>query len=206
MKPSIWDRLSRKYDTLWVQKHSLSPTRKKITEILGKLVTQPDFKMLDIGCGTGQLIEDLSAQYPLAFFTGIDKSERMVALAQEKNPSHRFLTVAAEKLAFDEACFDFITCCHSFPYYQDKEAVVDRIKKILKPNGYAIFVQASVNNRYDHFVMWIVEKTAETAEYLSRREVRRFFTDGFTVVQEFIIKEKWYMPSICGFVLRGRKC
>lgn len=204
MPYSVWDRIAKKYDYIWVQKYSLSPTRKKVVEIFNRITTKTYFKVLDIGCGTGQLIEDLAQKHPMSEFVGIDKAHSMITLARAKNPAHAFYVADAEKLDFAAETFDFVVCCHSYPYYSDKRAVVNHIMKLVKKDGYAIFVQASVNNIYDRIVMWFVEKTAEIAQYLSKEQFKNYFRDGFDLIEEFVIKERWYMPNICGFVFRRK--
>ena len=202
---SIWDKLSEKYDKLWVQKYSLTPTRNKVCTILGSLISDNNFRLLDLGCGTGQLIETLSGKYKDAIFYGTDKSQEMINIAKSKNITANFSVSTAENLNFDNNTFDFVTCCHSFPYYENKNLVVQNIKNILKGNGYAIFIQASVNNFYDKIIMWGVEKTAETAQYLSKEDFKKYFMNDFDILEEFDIREKFFMPTISGFILRVKK-
>jgi len=204
MSVSVWDSISKKYDRLWVQKYSLTPTREAVTLIINKLVTDIPFRILDIGCGTGQLIEDLQYKYPTSNFVGVDKSWAMIEQAASKNPMCAFYTSDIANWNFYEEPFDIVVCCHSFPYFSDKKAAAKRVKEVLKPGGYAIFVQASVNTIYDLIVMWFVEKTAESAQYLSKQELAAYFSEEFDTIDEFVIKKKWYMPNICGFVFRRK--
>ena len=78
------------------------------------------------------------------------------------------------------------------------------MKKILKDDGYIILIQASINNIYDKLIMTIVEKTAEQAEYLSKEKVKELFDTDFEIILEFELKEKFFMPTIAGFVMRKR--
>lgn len=201
MSTNIWDQLSDTYDTLWVQKYSLTPSR---TKLLGLIEgAGEDFSLLDVGCATGQLLCEVKEKYPQAQLFGIDKSPNMIAIAEQKNPDIAFCCVSAQAFHTDTQ-FDFITCCHSFPYYEDKEQVLKTLSELLKEDGKMIFVQASINNGYDKFVMSIVEQTAEKADYLSRRDFCAMAQQYFVIHDRFTIKEKWFMPSICGFVL-GKK-
>lgn len=200
-KVSIWDRLSKKYDSLWVQKYSLTPTRKKVISILK--CCKSDFTMLDVGCATGQLLSEVRSEFPECKLFGIDKSEQMIELARSKNIDAQFDCVYAEE--YDTKIkFDVITCCHSFPYYQEKELVLKKLASLLKENGMAIFIHGSINSIYDKIVMSIVEMTAEKANYLSKKEFINLAKEYFVVEGSFLIKEKWFMPSLCGFVLRKK--
>ena len=105
---------------------------------------------------------------------------------------------------FPENSFDFITCCHSFPYYSNKSFVLEQLSSLLKDDGIAIFAQASVNTLYDKIAMKVIEATAEKAGYLSRGDFLKIAEEYFALGEQFEVREKWFMPSICGFVMRKR--
>ena len=63
MSELVWNRLAIKYDRLWVQKYSLSPTRKKVIKLIKEFDLVNNFKLLDCGCATGQLIEEITKTY-----------------------------------------------------------------------------------------------------------------------------------------------
>lgn len=204
MSKNVWNKLANRYDRLWVQKYSLAPTRKKVISTIEKLNLGKNFTLLDFGCATGQLIEDLLKMYPQADYYGFDKSYQMIEVAKNKNLNCNFSVQCATNIEFNQNYFDIVTCCHSFPYYSNKNTVVENISKILKNNGYAIFVQASVNNLYDKIIMSVVEKTAEKADYLSKVEFKNLFEQNFEIIEEFEIKEKFFMPTLAGFVMRKK--
>ena len=198
---NVWDKLSHKYDSLWVQKYSLTPSRNKILTLIYN--KNNDFWLLDIGCATGQLLGEIGRKYPKANLLGIDKSQKMIQEARYKNVNIEFECAAAEEFNTDKQ-FDIITCCHSFPYYLDKPKVLETLASVLKDDGKAIFIQASINNFYDKLVLSVIEQTAEKADYFSRKDFCRLAEKYFVVEGHFTIQEKWFMPSICGFKL-GKK-
>ena len=57
LKP--WDFWADRYDRLWVQKHSLGPTREYVLETLDEAVRRGEVsvcaKLMDLGCGSGIL-------------------------------------------------------------------------------------------------------------------------------------------------------
>src|SRR5688572_19380008 len=69
-----------------------------------------DASVLDIGCGTGEIIARLAAKYPHASFTGIDLEEphleRARAKCAEFGERVRFETGDATALRFDAESFD----------------------------------------------------------------------------------------------------
>jgi ubiquinone/menaquinone biosynthesis C-methylase UbiE len=201
MSQNVWDKLAGKYENLWVQKYSLAPTRAKVKAILRK---RNRFSLLDLGCGTGQAILEIGEEFPEAELYGADKSEEMLKIARTKGKAEFIaFDIDARRLSeiFPEKKFDAILCCHAFPYFDDKFGALKQICAALADDGEAIFIHASVNSIYDGIVMSVVEKTAEPAEYLSRSEFRFIASQFFTITEEFLIKEKFFMPSICGFIL-----
>lgn len=208
----IWNKLASKYDRLWVQKHSLTPTRNKVLAHLAQLNT-PNIKLLDLGCGTGQLLESLSTTHPDFILYGIDKSEEMLRIAKEKHINAIFLQADMDQnhletksttTALEPGTFDRVICSHSFPYYKRKQDVLAWVASLLKEDGIAIFTQASINSGYDRIVMQLIEKTAEAADYLSTQAFRKLVEPYFEVTDMYLIRQRRYMPSIYGFVLRKK--
>lgn len=201
---NVWNKIAYKYDRLWVQKYSLKPTRNRVIEIVKSHFREGEFTLLDLGCGTGQLVSELSSLYTDSKFFSIDKSNEMISYASKNNIGEYICCNIDDcDLAkyIPKQSIDIIVCCHSFPYYTKKSLVLSKLKEVLKPNGIIIFVQASINNLYDKGVMSIIEKTAEKAEYLSRENFRKLVEQEYKIEKEFKIKERFFMPSICGFVL-----
>ena len=205
---NVWDRLAPRYDRLWVQKYSLVPTRSAVKAIFALCLHKPVTTLLDLGCGTGQLLCELESEHPGANLYGADKSAEMIRLAREKTSGSTLfvLDIDTDELPeiIRENALDAIVCCHSFPYYQNKPAVLEKLHKALRTDGVLIFAQASINSFYDRLVLALVEKTAETAQYLSRRDFRDLISHRFVITSEFSVRERFYMPSICGFAAKKR--
>lgn len=197
----IWNKLAEKYDRLWVQKYSLHPTREQVMRRLDGMM--PD-SLIDIGCGTGQLLCQIAQTHPGIDLTGIDKAEEMIQKCRDKKIPGQLICGDVGELDALAKKYDAAICCHSFPYYQNKTTIIDKVHGMLNENGRAIFIQASQNNLYDRIALWLVERTAEKAEYISKDEFCRLFETRFIIEERFTIRERWFMPSICGFVMRKR--
>ncbi len=87
-KQVIWDFWAKHYENLWVQKYSLRPTRREVlSNLKEKLKADNNNKILDVGCGTGQLLRELRSrfkQFKLELL-GIDFSKEMIHQAIEKD-------------------------------------------------------------------------------------------------------------------------
>lgn len=198
---NIWDFWAASYERLWVQKYSLGPTRQLVLTELGQLAkgqANRPLKHLDVGCGTGQLIEELVREYgPLIASAGLDFSNKMVALAAAKNLPANFILGDAHNLPFAAEEFDILTCCHSFPYYQNKPLVLQEFFRVLKPGGYLLLINASVNNLYDQLVMAIVKLTTGKASYPSTLATSQLLAKAqLTMSAQKRLACEPYMPSI----------
>ena len=60
-------------------------------EMFEKNIEIENKKLLDVGCGLGNLIEYLSERCISFDYTGIDISQKMIDCARKRNPSFRFL-------------------------------------------------------------------------------------------------------------------
>jgi ubiquinone/menaquinone biosynthesis C-methylase UbiE len=80
---NIWNFWANKYDRLWVQKYSLKPTRNYILSSLSDIKKDEKVKLLDLGCGPGELISELTEKFNNMEITGIDFSEKMLKIYWE---------------------------------------------------------------------------------------------------------------------------
>lgn len=199
MKYRAWEKLAPKYNDQWVQKYSLRPTRREVKKIVLPLLEQnKDLKILDIGCGTGQLIGEISEQYGAVDYLGIDVAKNMIEIARQNNRGDRirFLNVAVDEFVCEEK-FDMIICTHAFPYFPDKAAVMQKMAALCKKGGMVIIVSSSTNNLKDLLANLIVKTRTSKARYLSIAQMKRLFASaGFEVMRVDVIRERAYMPTI----------
>ena len=102
--------------------------------IVEEIEKHPNAKILDVGCGNGNLFSLLSEKkYELY---GIDFSENMIDEAKRNCKREATFTVAdAEKLPFDDNAFDIVVCNASFHHYIHPDAVLKEMRRVLRPGG-----------------------------------------------------------------------
>ncbi len=201
MKNKIWDFWAKHYDRLWVQKYSLRPTRQKVKEIILGFKIDDKVDMLDIGCGTGELLFELKDIKGLTR-TGIDFSEKMIEESKKKNKdANHYILDAANLLEIDEK-FDIITCTHSLPYYKSQRDILEKVDALLKSGGKAIFAFASSNTVFDKIIMLFVKLTTGPASYPSDKYFRKLIDGLFEIELREVIKVKPYMPTIAVYCLK----
>jgi SAM-dependent methyltransferase len=95
--------------------------------------------VLDAGCGTGYLSKKLRDRGALV--TGIDFSERMIAIARGLNPGIDFRVDSCSELAtIDDGHCDLVIANYVLMDTPDLRATMDAFSRVLKPGGVAVLV------------------------------------------------------------------
>ena len=139
------------YDGHWLNRFLFEPAHAMLLKEVRPL---PPGRVLDVGCGTGELAGRLADRGWQV--VGLDLCESMVRRAEHKlngNAARVRLTVAdSERLPFQPHAFDVVTCANSFHHYPHQEAVVRELYRVLKPGGRLLLL----DGWSDHFLGRII--------------------------------------------------
>ena len=92
--------------------------------------------LLDVGCGTGPMIELLASEFPNRRYTGLDLTPRIIEVASAKGIENASFVVGdAEDLPFDDESFDTVICANSFHHYPNPQAFFNEVARVLRPGG-----------------------------------------------------------------------
>lgn len=125
--------------------------RKKVLQIVKK--TNP-LHVLDIATGTGDLAISMAQEIPEAQVKGFDLSEGMLSVAREKikklnlEKKIEMIKGDAEEMPFDDNSFDAITVSFGIRNFQDLNAGLTEINRILKPSGLLVILETSVPAKF----------------------------------------------------------
>jgi len=137
-------------------------TKKEIAEgydaVADKILMDPGFydhclamyrgyrgSVLDIGCGQGLLLKKVRLlASPGSFFTGIDISGKLCAMARINNPDAIIVQGDAESLPFKDSSFDIILMTEVVEHLLDYAKALYEVRRVLKRGG--VFI-VSVPNR-----------------------------------------------------------
>ena len=110
---------------------------------------KPNSKVLEIGCGPGNIAKYLLAKRPDLDILGIDISPNMIELAQKNNPSANFATMDSRQIGKLNKKYDGIVCGFCLPYLSQKDSIklISDCNKLLNENGilYLSFVEGDPN-------------------------------------------------------------
>lgn len=122
-------------------------------QMLAELEREPFADVLDVGCGTGAVIELLHGQHPEARCTGLDLTPDMIAVAQAKRLANcSFVVGDAENLPFASESFDAVLCSNSFHHYPNPAAFFAGAHRVLHPGGRLILRDYTSSN----FAVWLM--------------------------------------------------
>jgi demethylmenaquinone methyltransferase / 2-methoxy-6-polyprenyl-1,4-benzoquinol methylase len=126
--------------------------RRRVVRRLKALLPN-DARVLDVGCGTGDLSIELFDS-TAAKVTGIDFCGPMLRLAKTKAPQLQFIEGDALTLPFAEASFDGLTIGFALRNLADVDRGLRELLRVLKPNGYVAILEFShpVNRAFASFV------------------------------------------------------
>lgn len=106
--------------------------------------------ILDLGCGTGKLLDRLAAHFPRVRGTGLDLSTEMLQIARHQNRHHPRLVHLqgnALELPFATGQFDAVFNVCSFLHYPQPERVFSEVSRVLRSGGYFYLVDPVSRNQ-----------------------------------------------------------
>jgi trans-aconitate methyltransferase len=156
--------------SLYDQKHSFVSEYGK--SLLSVLDPQAGERILDLGCGTGQLAHTISETG--AQVVGIDSASTMIDVARQKYPGVDFYVMDARNFSFPEA-FDAVFSNAALHWIPEPEKVVQCIASALRPGGRLVLEMGGKGN-----VANITTALQEALRDLAHVEV----------------SSDWYFPSI----------
>jgi ubiquinone/menaquinone biosynthesis C-methylase UbiE len=123
-----WQRVADKYDSVW------SPlTRQFIPSLLGDASVSAGMLVLDVACGPGYV--SAAAKQSGAVPTGIDFSDKMVAIAKRMFPEIRFMQGDAHDLPFEDGSFDRVLKNFGLLHVSHPEKACAEACRVLKRGG-----------------------------------------------------------------------
>jgi SAM-dependent methyltransferase len=155
------------YDRLWGDAAALETFRaesghareKMTTEIVdhieAHLSASP--RVVDIGCGAGDLLAEVRRRRPQAVLAGLDYSGKAVesaALAVPGSDLRQF--IIDRELPFESNQFNLVMCCDVLEHLEHPRAVVAELVRICQPGGLIAIVvpDGDVDQFFGHYWFW----------------------------------------------------
>ena len=133
------DAMVEKYDVEQFHNHP-SPLiryieRKRVRRILALLAAHPGDRVLEIGCGAGNIL----AQLPSARRCGIDLAESLLAKAARRLAKHGTLVQGdAEHLPFRDRAWERVYCSEVLEHIPSPGAALAEMRRVVAGGGVAV--------------------------------------------------------------------
>ena len=136
LERALWGVYGRLYDSLL----GFRPYRDLVEILVTAADVRPGSAVLDVGCGTGNVLVEVLAREATAEVTGVDLSTAMLRRAEAKLPGRRL--VLEDACAFlnrvpDES-FDRVVCSNVAYAVTDRSQLWREILRVLRSDGIAI--------------------------------------------------------------------
>lgn len=126
-----YSRLAGDYDSKW-SFYVEATTR----ETMARLSVGCTDRVLDVGCGTGALLDQLARIHPQARLAGVDPVPKMLAIARSRLPPSVDLREGwAERLPYADESFDVVVSCNMFHYIRKPIDALHEMGRVLRPAG-----------------------------------------------------------------------
>ena len=147
--------------------------------------------VLDLGCGTGRLMNRLATDFPTVRAIGLDLSRSMLREARARNQLHKrliFVSGRPESLSFADEQFDAVFRTMSFLHYPDPQQVFHQISRVVAPGARFYLVDGyRGEHNFSSFVPWIGEM-----QLYNRQQREQLGTEAGL----FVIAHHYLLPGI----------
>jgi tRNA (cmo5U34)-methyltransferase len=142
------------------------PRYDEMTDLLVAHLPPGPTRILELGCGTGNLTLRLIEKYPGAEVVTVDAAAEMTRITMSRIASKhpettrvRAVTARFEDVAFAPEEFDLVTSCMSLHHVRDKAPLYARMSSWLRPRGTIAFADqllgATDAIQREHWDRWL---------------------------------------------------
>lgn len=126
-----YDKLAPYYDQRWK-----SYIHASTIKTFQRLDLNQSSSVLDIGCGTGELLNLIRRTKPSIDLYGLDLSREMLKIAESKLENQvTLITGVASNISLPEQSIDTVVSVSSLHYWRDPKKSFLEVYRVLKPGG-----------------------------------------------------------------------
>jgi len=152
---------------------------------------KPTDRILDIGCGPGDITLELARKTKEVFATDISEGmiEAATQKADERNYKNiQFIRTDLSDNSFQPYSFDVITAFNMLQYVPDKKILIGKIFELLKPQGLFLSSTACLRERKSFLRFTLAGLTTlnivpEIGKYTTPELEKEIEESGFTIIE-----------------------
>jgi SAM-dependent methyltransferase len=168
------------------------------TTILAQFAPLPNpATLVEIGCSTGYLLEDLRTAYPSAQLVGLDAIRSGLLKARRAVPDAELAQADACELPLPDRCADVVLSVNLLEHIAEDDRALAEIRRILRPGARAILVVPVAPRLYDYYDRFLRHERRYSRGELARKAraagltVEADFHLGSVVFPGFWATKKW---------------
>lgn len=143
---ATWNKMAKLYEDKFMNLDLYNETY----DFICQSITKENAKILEIGCGPGNITKYLLSKRPDFKILGTDIAPKMIELAQQNNPTANFAVMDARQISEINDQFDGIIAGFCLPYLSPTECttLLSISNRLLANNGfiYLSFVEGNPND------------------------------------------------------------
>ena len=163
-------------------------TRQTILARVGDL--PPSAVVVDLGCSTGYLLEDLRTAYPRATLIGVDLVAAGLRKAHASTPSARLLQVDVCDLPLFDGSVDAVVSANLLEHVPDDRRALTEMRRVLRPGALVVIVVPAGPRTYDYYDRFLGHERRYARHELSGKAV----AVGLEIVEDRYIASLLYPP------------
>ncbi len=173
-------------------------TRRAMLARIGRLHTQPT--VIDLGCSTGYLLEDLRRAIPDASLIGVDLVASGLRKAHEHVPDAKLLQADACALPLESSSLDAAVSANLLEHVPDDTQALCEVFRVLKPGARAVIVVPVGPHNYDYYDRYL----GHERRYARKELASKARSVGFEVLEDIHLGAPLY-PAFWMVKQRNRR-
>lgn len=115
-------------------------------------------KILDVGCASGTMTNQISLIFPSSLVFGVDIYKKSLIFGKKKYPHIKFIHADAHKLPFRDNWFDLVISYETIEHVLNPQKMLQEVRRVVSKKGLAIVAMDSGSLLF-RLVWWFWEKT-----------------------------------------------
>lgn len=134
--PRLVQFLFRLWSTTYDSPLFQRPFYRRVHAAVLREITSEPRVAIDLGCGTGQLTDDLARRFPRALTVGVDLTHGMLVAARRRvGSSLRLVRGNVYALPLADGAADLLTSTISYHWYLEPARALAEIRRVVRPGG-----------------------------------------------------------------------
>lgn len=185
---------SSRYDRSFLQRMLFEPS---LRLLLSRLVLAPTSRVLDVGCGAGNLLAAIADRFPGVELVGVDRCRPVLEQGMAKlGQRAQFIQADGQQLPLPAKHFDVLVNTHCFHRFPDQQRAVAEMFRVVKPGGEVLVVDGWRDGPWGRMIYDRLLPAFEgDVLHASRTRLRALFEEaGFEVVVQR--RGGWFLPYL----------